>query len=221
MVAPLSLVGNVFGQLTVIQKLGRQGTCMQWQCRCSCGTVVAARTDHLRRGSKTSCGCASKIGRPPKHGMHGTRVYKIWETMKQRCLNPKHKSFPDYGGRGIQVSPEWAASFEAFYADMGEPPSPDHTLDRIDNEGPYAAGNCRWATSEVQHNNRRDSKLLTHAGVTRTQAEWSKLTGLSRLAIQQRLLRGWDVARTLTTPPQPQSGGRRKKVSDELPAAGN
>ena len=204
--APLNLIGQSFGDLTVLAKHGRQGTGMLWACKCSCGREVLARTEKLRMGKKTSCGCKSQIGRPPVHGKHGTRVYKIWDTMKQRCTNEKHKSYADYGGRGISYDSRWE-SFDNFYTDMGDPPSDEYTLDRQDNDGPYSSSNCRWATQIEQHNNRSDNTLLTLDGVTRTQAEWARVTGLSRLTIQQRRKRGWTIRDILTLP----AGSRRPK----------
>jgi hypothetical protein len=199
--APLDLVGQQFGDLLVTAKGNRQGTGMLWACVCTCGVSLHVRSDKLRSGKQTSCGCKSQNGRPPRHGKHGTRVYKIWDTMKQRCTNPNHKSYHDYGERGITVSVEWMQSFDQFYTDMGDPPTDRHTLDRRDNNAGYAAGNCRWATHDEQHSNRRDNVHLTLNGVTRTQAEWVKVTGLSRLTIQQRRKRGWTVEETLTLPP--------------------
>jgi hypothetical protein len=83
------------------------------------------------------------------------RVYRIWEQMKQRCVDPNHVSYPRYGARGIEVCDEWRSSFEAFLADMGEPPTDQHSIDRIDNDGGYARGNCRWATRVEQQANKR------------------------------------------------------------------
>lgn len=88
------------------------------------------------------------------HGMYDTRVYSIWKNMRQRCLNPRHPRYGDYGGRGITICQTWLDSFEAFYKDVGDPP-PGLTLDRIDNDGPYAPDNVRWASRADQNRNQR------------------------------------------------------------------
>lgn len=92
------------------------------------------------------------------HGMSKTRIYRIWTNMNYRCRNERSSAFPNYGGRGITVCERWRDSFEAFLADMGEPP-PGTTLDRIDNDSGYSPDNCRWTSVEVQSQNRRSNRL--------------------------------------------------------------
>jgi hypothetical protein len=91
--------------------------------------------------------------RNTKHGLSRSRAFQCWKNMKARCLNPQHRQYPDYGGRGITVCERWLI-FENFYADMGDPP-PGLSLDRINNNGNYERGNCRWATVAEQLANRR------------------------------------------------------------------
>lgn len=133
------------------------------------------------------------------HGLSGTRTYLSWQAAKERCHNPANPNFVNYGGRGIVVCERWRHSFEAFLADMG--PRPAHTsLDRIDNGGGYAPGNCRWATKREQNNNTSSNRVLAHGGQSQTIAQWAAQTGLHPRALAHRIRRGWTVERALTTP---------------------
>lgn len=120
--------------------------------------------------------------------------------MRQRCNNPEVRAYPRYGGRGIAVCARWL-SFANFLADMGPRPTPAHTVERIDNNGPYAPENCRWADRTEQANNTRKNRHLTLNGATRTLAEWSRATGIGTHTIGARIDRlGWSVEMALTTP---------------------
>ena len=145
-----------------------------------------------------------------KHGMEGTSVYRRWSLMKQRCLNKKDKNYPGYGARGITVCERWL-KFENFYVDMGDPP-PNKTLDRIDNDGNYEPGNCRWATISEQQSNRRKPKPykgragggdpITIDGVTLPSlAAWSRRQGIPLVTICDRLDAGWPLAKAILTDP--------------------
>jgi len=133
------------------------------------------------------------------HGKRFTKVYRSWLHMKDRCLNPRSNSFAYYGGRGITVCDRWRDSFEAFYADMGDP-LPGLSLDRIDNDGDYSPENCRWATLRQQANNTRANRTITFNGKTRTLIQWARITGIDRGIIADRRNRGWPIERALTEP---------------------
>ena len=133
------------------------------------------------------------------HGQTFTPEYAAWGNAIDRCSNPNAPQWPIYGARGITVCKRWRKSFEAFLADMGKRP-PGTTLDRIDTDGHYEPGNCRWATPKEQALNRRNTRLITAFGVTRTVAEWAAVQGLTLHTLNHRLYRGWTVERALSTP---------------------
>ena len=198
--------GTRFGRLVVLTEMpihisaaGKRGR--RFQCECDCGNVTDVRIDSLRSGATKSCGCLQKerqAASATKHGMNGTPEYNIWQGINQRCSNPSARDFHRYGGRGITVCDRWQKSFSDFFADMGPRPSPDHTIDRIDNDKGYSPENCRWTTWKVQHRNRRDNRLLTFDGRTLCLAAWAEETGIGYQVLYGRLARGYTVEQALT-----------------------
>ena len=122
------------------------------------------------------------------HGMTGHPLYRVWATMIMRCNNKNDASFHKYGARGITVCDRWRKSFSAFYADMGERPA-GHSIERIDNDGPYSPENCRWATPKEQAANRRNEKPITHNGMTMSLRQWAIKVGIHRGTLLYRLRR--------------------------------
>lgn len=129
--------------------------------------------------------------------MTKSKVWICWDSMLQRCNNPKHKSYPQYGGRGIAVCERWHV-FENFYEDMGEPN--ELTLDRIDVNGNYEKSNCRWATLKEQGRNTRANRLLTFQGETKPLSYFTEKFGLRKNLIRERLQRGWTVEDAILQP---------------------
>lgn len=150
----IDIAGMIFGTWTVLERADSKYKVARWLCRCTCGIERVISGASLRSGGSRNCGCQNT--RCLKHGESRSREYYSWRAMMQRCYTPTHVGFKNYGGRGITVCPEWH-KFEQFLADMGRRP-PARTLDRVDNEGPYAPSNCRWATASQQNQNRRRKK---------------------------------------------------------------
>ena len=124
--------------------------------------------------------------------------YGTWMRMRNRCTNKKSDNYAYYGGKGIKVCERWN-DFFAFLEDMGPRPTSSHSIDRIDSNGNYEPGNCRWATIEEQNRNRCSNLFFTLNGVTRQTHEWSAITGLSMKVIYLRRGKGWSDEKILTT----------------------
>lgn len=201
---------ETFGRLTVIESPpGRR-----WLCQCECGSPERWVSKYaLRSGHSTSCGCRRSETcaafmranlHEPKHGGARTREYRIWDGMRDRCK--RHKN---YAGRGITVCERWN-DFANFLADMGPRP-PGLTIDRIDNNGNYEPGNCRWATMKQQLRNTRVNRIVEYQGRTMTLAELAEITGVPRLRLDIRLQRGLSVHDAINAPlwEDRQENGRR------------
>lgn len=205
MVRLIDLTDAVFGRLTVKRYLGKR----RWECVCECGVIKAVSADNLKSKQVMSCGCLFKellSKRNTKHGLTGSPTYKSWSQAKERCTNKNNPNYNRYGGRGIEMCERWLNSFENFLADMGEKPTPKHSLDRIDNNKGYSPGNCRWATNHEQSNNRHTSRHVTAFGETKTIPQWLRdprcnvhlLTTLRNRLVEY----GWAPEKAITTPPR-------------------
>lgn len=205
----LNMVGRRFGLLIVTAEdpVRRNPRSPQWFCQCDCGVVSSVTGGNLRQGNTQSCGCLRREALSKTATRHGgarpmQRIpeYVAWVEMRKRCLKRDLPAYPDYGGRGIMICPEWS-DFAVFYRDMGDRPSPHHSLDRINNDGPYSPENCRWATKTEQARNTRSTRRITLHGVTRPMADWADLTGIPISTLRARIDRyGWSAEDALTKP---------------------
>ena len=186
-----------------------------YTCVCDCGVQTDVPIMHLRSGNTTSCGCVQAIQRSKnghstiaivqakniKHGYtkSGKKlIYRVWQGIKERCLNPKNKSYKDYGGRGIKVCERWM-KFENFIADMGDRPSNLYSIERRDNDGDYEPGNCCWVQKRQQARNSRNNRIIEYNGKSQTLIEWAEELGMTYRTLVTRLHRGWSVERALST----------------------
>ncbi len=196
---PIDMVGFRSGRLVAVELVSVNPR--KWLCRCDCGQTKVIRGKLLRNGDSQSCGCWHhewNIADKTTHGKTGTREFRIWCGIRKRCSNPRAENYGRYGGRGITVDPAWD-DFAVFLRDMGECPT-GYTIHRDNNDGPYSADNCRWATDEEQANNKRNSRRLMLNGETLTLAQWSRRIGITRETLRSRLDTGWSVERALTEP---------------------
>lgn len=190
--------GKVFGRLTVLHRGASTRTRQTvWVCRCECGTVKPIQAGNLNSGHSTSCGECSG------HGMSKTPTHVSWAAMNSRCRCPTNPNYPHYGARGISVCDRWRHSFKAFLADMGERPSLAHSIDRIDVNGNYEPGNCRWATESEQRKNQRFNirgRLIEFNGRKLSIRNWAVLIGIPERTLGHRLRTGWSIEEALTKP---------------------
>lgn len=198
------LTGLKFSRLFVLSLSKVQKGHNYWLCQCECGTFKVVNECSLKSGKIKSCGCLNKElsrMRMTKHGLWDTRLYKIYDGIKQRCYNKKNKSYKNYGGRGIKMCDEWQNDFMTFYNwSINNDYREDLTIDRINNNGNYEPSNCRWVDIKTQANNKRNNHYITYNNETHTIAEWSRLLNISIHALRHRFERGWSIERALTTP---------------------
>ena len=155
----IDLTGQRFGRLVVLQRAKTINKRTKWLCKCECGNEVVVEAYNLRVGHTQSCGCLQRAATSVANKTHGqghTRLYRIWNNMKNRCYRKSYHAYNHYGGRGITICNEWLHDFQAFYDwAMANGYRDDLSIDRIDSNGNYCPKNCRWATMTEQNKNKR------------------------------------------------------------------
>jgi hypothetical protein len=187
------ITGQTFGKLKVVSVAYKVNTKYCWNCICECGKAAIIEGNRLRSGKTKSCGCLRKT----QNGLSQSSIYNVWISMIHRCCNENSTGYKNYGARGISVCKRWINSFEAFYEDMGNKPD-GLTLDRIDVNGNYNKDNCRWATTKVQSNNRRNTVFIEAFGKKQLILEWSKEKNIKEATLRARLKYGWSPEKILT-----------------------
>jgi hypothetical protein len=190
-----SLIGRRFGKLVVLEEAPRYispkgESRVSWVCQCECGNKAVYRSTTLKYSPIVGCGCGKMSGNGSRrHGLTGTKIYRAWNAMKNRCNNSKGFRYVLYGGRGIKVCERWNA-FENFLKDMGQPPTITHTLDRIDVNGNYEPGNCRWVTQKVQTRNQRRNVLIEYKGRIQCVGAWCEELRIKLPTVFNRIYSG-------------------------------
>lgn len=200
----VDLTGKRFGRLTVIERAENYKGCQtQWKCKCDCGNETIVRAMYLKNGGTKSCGClkAETIKTASlKHGMSGTRLWRIWNNMHSRCEQKNSSQFYRYGDRGISVCKEWS-EFKPFMEwALSSGYKENLTIDRIDFDGNYCPENCRWVTKAEQNRNKSSNHFITIDGETKILADWARESGLDSKLIGRRLKEGWDAKRAVFQP---------------------
>ena len=196
-----ALAGRRFGKLTALRRIDKFGS--DWICRCDCGNYSVTTAHRLVSGTTKSCGCYRSEFTIMKNTIHGNAkrtersiTYSSWASMWNRCKHDK-----EYIRKGRKVCERWR-NFRSFIDDMGERPSLNYTLDRIDNNKGYSPDNCRWATAKEQMNNMSRNTLFEYNGEMKTISELSDISGFNYSTLRGRLTQyGWTVEDAITIPP--------------------
>jgi hypothetical protein len=207
------IIGQKFGRLTIINEAGKQYGIRCWNVLCDCGNHKVVSGYSIRIGATKSCGCLRReVASASKttHDRYNTREHNSWRGMIERCNNPKNNHFHVYGGRGITVCDRWM-EFNNFLEDMGEKPSPNHQIDRIDNDGIYSPSNCKWSTRSENARNKQNSVKVNYLGREMSIHEASELSGIHFATLKSRLKMGQDLFG-----PSRYKKGRRYRLTESI-----
>ena len=205
--------GKKYGRLTFIKEVSPIGKRRMILCKCDCGNIKEYSMDRVLHGRTRSCGCirsemlsayrkSENIPRKYTKEIRNSRLYRIWNSMKNRCYTKGTTSYEKYGAKGVVICDEWREDFMAFYNwALANGYSDELTIDRIDFTGNYEPSNCRWATINEQANNKSNVIRLEYNGAKKTISEWSAITGIPAPDIWQRINRlKWSIEKALTQP---------------------
>lgn len=203
----IDLTGKRFNRLVVIEPTRNKSGKYAWKCKCDCGNIVVTQGAQLKNGHIKSCGCYKNDvfkERLTKHGLSRTKLFHVYTGMHTRCEKQNHIAYKHYGGRGIEVCEEWSGEngFVNFYSwSMKNGYMEGLQIDRINNNGNYSPGNCRWITCKENLMNKRNTLIYEYNGQTKTLKEWAIESGIPYKRLQCRIREfGWSIEKALTTP---------------------
>lgn len=186
----INLSGKRFGKWIVLERMPNSS----WKCRCDCGEIKIVTGSNLTTGKSTCCGCNAKNVAKKNFTTHGkseSSLYRTWATIKARCYRPSHIEYHRYGARGIIMYADWVNNFSKFedyiLSSIGEKPSKEYSIDRIDNSLGYIPGNLKWSTTKEQANNRRSNRIIEYLGKRQTLQMWADELGISHSSLRERL----------------------------------
>lgn len=186
--------GKRYGMLATVSSFNKNGR-LYWKCKCDCGNYTDVLSSSLDGVHTKSCGCYLHTN-SKTHGLYGTRIYRIWHGMMNRCYNKKTRGYNYYGGRGVKVCEKWHA-VTGFYEDMRDGYEDTFSIDRIDVNGNYCKENCRWATSEQQSYNKRNSVVVTVFGHDYKIKDLREAFGISESSYYRIISTGKTIEETL------------------------
>lgn len=202
---PVEFLNKSFGDLFVLEEAGYHKRIRLVKCKCICGVIKIYPLARIKNGDIVSCGCRIRrltIERNTTHGHSKTKLYRVWEGMKERCSNANHESYAHYGGKGVTVCAEWKDYTKFFNWTVAAGYKDGLSLDRYPNiDGNYEPNNCRWATIIQQMRNMSTNRIIEYNGQSKCIAEWAEIFGLRAGLIYDRLNKlGWSIHKALTTP---------------------
>jgi len=173
--------------LTVIELSHTKSRKSYWKCLCDCGNYKIVRSDSLKDGSTKSCSCLNYKPKQIKHGLHGTKLYQVWASMKYRCNNINDSHYHLYGGRGITYCKDWEDYLPFHEWAMINGYKEGLTIDRINNDGNYEPSNCRWISHSKQQLNKNNNRIITYESKSMTISQWANELGVTFNLLYGRL----------------------------------
>jgi len=188
---------TMYGDIQFIKEIGKDKRGRIGLFKCFCGNLFNKVIYQITSSNCTSCGCKiTKNTSPEYRGSTFKPEYKVWNNLLTRCNNPKANNYHRYGGRGIKVDKNWY-KFSEFYKDMGDRPSKNHSIERINNDGDYCKENCKWATKEEQVRNRSTNIIVTYNGENKILKDLARENNMDFQKLQRRLLKGMSIDRAI------------------------